>query len=81
VRRVDGLVSLGKIMVFIGVVVMVFGLLILLVSRFTGGAGAPLPGDIVIRRHNTTIYFPIVTSIVLSVILTIVLWIVSAIRR
>lgn len=77
----DGVASLGKIVVFVGVVVIVFGLVILLFSHFTGGRGAPLPGDIVIRRHNTTIYFPILSSIVISIILTLILWIVAAFRR
>jgi hypothetical protein len=31
-----------------------------------------LPGDIVIRRGNTTVYLPIVTCIVVSVVLSIV---------
>jgi hypothetical protein len=31
-----------------------------------------LPGDIVIRRGNSTIYIPIVTSVVVSVLLSIV---------
>ena len=40
-----------------------------------------LPGDIVYHGRNTTIYFPIVTSIVLSVGLTLILWLVSVLRR
>ncbi|HEY3297624.1 MAG TPA: DUF2905 family protein [Armatimonadota bacterium] len=73
--------SPGKFIIFIGVVIIVFGLVVLLVSHFSGGKGAPLPGDLVIRRHNTTIYVPIVSSIVISVILTVVLWILSALKR
>jgi hypothetical protein len=40
-----------------------------------------LPGDIVYRGKNTTVYFPIVTSIALSVILSAVLYLVSRFRR
>jgi len=43
------------------------------VLLIAGRSGLPigrLPGDIVYRGKNTTIYFPIVTSIVLSVILS-----------
>ena len=29
-----------------------------------------LPGDITVRRGNTTFYFPLVTSILLSILLT-----------
>lgn len=77
----DNVTSLAKVIIFIGVMVAIFGLVMLLFSRLTGGRGAPLPGDIVVHRRNITIYFPIITSIVISVILTLLLWIVSALRR
>jgi len=32
-----------------------------------------LPGDLVYRRGNATVYFPLVTSIVLSLLLTLLL--------
>ena len=32
-----------------------------------------LPGDISLKRGNTTVYIPIVTSIILSIILTLIL--------
>jgi hypothetical protein len=56
---------MGKLLVVIGIIVMGVGFLIM--------AGVPigrLPGDITVRRGNTTFYFPLVTSIVASVILT-----------
>lgn len=56
----------------LGVVLLVAGLLIHFVGRFT--PLGRLPGDIVVRRSNFTFYFPIVTSILLSVLLTVVLW-------
>jgi hypothetical protein len=77
----DGLASLGKLIIFVGIAIVILGALILLVSALTGGRGAPLPGDIIIRGRHTTIYFPIVTGIVLSVILTLLLWLISALRR
>lgn len=77
----DNVTSLAKIIIFIGVMVAIFGLAMLLFSRLTGGRGAPLPGDIVVHRRNITIYFPIITSIVISVILTLLLWMISALRR
>jgi len=33
-----------------------------------------LPGDIVIKKDNFTIYFPITTSIIISIILTLIFW-------
>lgn len=59
--------GVGRSLVVAGVVLLVIGVLILLLER----AGIPrLPGDIVIRRGNWTIYIPIATSILLSLILT-----------
>lgn len=77
----DGMASLGKTMIFIGVAIVVFGAIILVVARLSSGRGGVLPGDIVIRRDHVTFYFPIVTSIVISVVLTLILWLISALRR
>ena len=78
--KVNSMASFGKLIALIGGVMVVFGLVVWLLSHVSGGRGA-LPGDIVIRRHNTTIYFPIISSIVASIILTAILWIISALRR
>ena len=44
------------------------------VGKFTAfGSAEGLPGDIVYRRGNATVYFPLVTSIVLSLLLTLLL--------
>jgi len=77
----DGIASFGKAIILIGIVIVIFGAVILLLSRVTGGRGAPLPGDIVIRKDHVTIYFPIITMLVISVILTVVMWLVAAFRR
>jgi hypothetical protein len=61
--------DLGKTLIILGGVVAALGVVLLIAGR----SGLPigrLPGDIVYRGKNTTIYFPIVTSIVLSVILS-----------
>jgi hypothetical protein len=58
---------MGKILVIIGLLIAGAGVLIMM--------GVPigrLPGDIYYRRGNTTIYFPLATSILVSVILTLV---------
>jgi hypothetical protein len=57
----------GKILVLIGLVVTGIGALIMI--------GLPLgrlPGDLILRRGNFTVYMPIVSSIVLSLIVTLV---------
>ncbi len=56
---------MGKILVLIGLVVTGIGALIMI--------GLPLgrlPGDLILRRGNFTVYRPIVSSIVLSLIVT-----------
>ncbi|HUV03793.1 MAG TPA: DUF2905 domain-containing protein [Armatimonadota bacterium] len=73
--------SLGKIIIFVGLAVVILGAIVLLLARLTGGKGTLLPGDIVIRRDNVTIYFPIVTMLVVSIILTLLAWIVVTFRR
>jgi len=62
---------MSRILILLGAALIVAGLLV--------KAGVPLgrlPGDIVIRRGNSTFYFPIVTSLLASVILSIVAMIV-----
>lgn len=52
-----------------------------LVFYLAGGLGirlGRLPGDIIIRRGNFTLYFPIVTMLLASLILTLIL---SLLRR
>lgn len=58
----------GKMLIGLGVLMAAVGLLMVLGGKI--GLGR-LPGDIAIRRGNTSFYFPIVTSILISVVLTI----------
>ena len=64
---------LGKILVFIGIVLVVLGGVILLGSKipYIGR----LPGDIIIQRKNFTFYFPITTLILLNLLLLLISWI------
>jgi len=63
---------MGRTLIFIGVGIVALGLILTLVGRvpFLGR----LPGDIVFRRGNFTLYFPLATSILLSLLLTVLLW-------
>ena len=57
--------SVGKLLVFVGLCIAGLGLLMML--------GLPLfrlPGDFAVRRGNFSFYFPLATSIVLSILLT-----------
>jgi hypothetical protein len=62
---------LGKAIVVIGLVVAACGFAIWAAPSLPliGRIGR-LPGDIVVRRGNFTLYFPLVTSIVISVVLS-----------
>lgn len=61
--------QLGRSLLLIGGLLVVAGALLMLGERL--GLGR-LPGDLVWRRKNTTVYFPIVTSVVVSLVLTVV---------
>ena len=67
---------MGRMLIISGLVLVALGVLFLLGERLPVKFGR-LPGDIVWRGKNTTVYFPIVTSILLSVILTFVLWLIN----
>ena len=60
--------SLGKLLIVFGVVLALVGGLLLLVGKVPWLGR--LPGDIVIRRDNWSVYFPLTTGIVISVLLT-----------
>ena len=62
---------LGKFLVITGIALVLVGFLLILSPRIPWLGH--LPGDIVIRKKNTVIYFPLVTSLLISLILTILL--------
>lgn len=64
----------------IGVAFVVIGLLVMLGSKLGLPKLGRLPGDIVYRGKNTTIYFPIATSIILSILLTLILTLFHRLR-
>jgi len=71
----DPLPSLGKLLLVVGLGLALLGLFLLVVDRM--GGYPRIPGDIVLKRRNFTVYLPIGTSILLSLILSLVLWFLS----
>jgi hypothetical protein len=69
-RYIPPMGQLGRYLLLAGLLLAVVGLVLMFGERF--GLGK-LPGDLVLRRKNTTVYFPIVTSIVVGLVLTVVL--------
>ena len=72
--------ELGKVLVLLGALLMVAGVVVVLLGRTHFPLGR-LPGDFLYRGKNTTVYFPLATSVVVSVVLSVVLWLVSRWRR
>jgi Protein of unknown function (DUF2905) len=65
-----GLEGIGRLLIGGAIVLLVLGGLFLLLGRF--GLDR-LPGDLVFKRANVTVYFPIGLMILLSIVGTIVL--------
>jgi hypothetical protein len=58
-------VTLGKLLLIVGLVISGIGLLVMLGVPF-----GRLPGDFSVKRGNFAFYFPLTTSIILSILLT-----------
>ena len=65
--------ELGRWVIFAGLVLVVLGLALLGFAKLNLPLGR-LPGDLVWRGKNTTVYFPWVTCLVLSVLGTLLMW-------
>jgi hypothetical protein len=64
------ILPIAKALMAIGALLILFGAVLFIGSRL--GLGR-LPGDIAWQRGNTSVYFPVITSIVVSLVLTVVL--------
>jgi hypothetical protein len=70
----------GKLLVFLGGVLLAVGIVLMVLGKSNLPIGR-LPGDIIYRGKNTTVYFPLATSILLSVVLTAVMYLIGRFRR
>jgi len=73
------MVALAKFLIFIGIVLLVTGMVLYVIGRFT--PLGRLTGDIVIKRERFVFYFPIMTSLLLSLVLTFLFFVISRIGR
>lgn len=70
---------MSRALVVVGIVIVLIGL----AWPWIGRAGPSwkwlgrLPGDIVIRHGNFTVYAPIATALVISVALSLILWLIN----
>jgi hypothetical protein len=65
---------MGRLLIVTGFALVAIGVLVLTLNRFNIPFGR-LPGDVVWRGKNSTVYFPWVTCLVISVVLTLLFWI------
>lgn len=70
----------GKVLIVLGAGLVVAGIVVMALGRMNLPLGR-LPGDFLYRGKNTTVYFPLATSVVVSVVLSVVLYLVSRWRR
>ncbi|HTU43948.1 MAG TPA: DUF2905 domain-containing protein [Bryobacteraceae bacterium] len=68
--------NLGRVLILAGAVLIALGVLVLIVNRFNLPLGR-LPGDIVWRGKNTTVYIPWVTCLLLSLLGSLILWLLN----
>ncbi len=59
--------NLGRVLLVLGGIIILAGLVFLFLGRL--GLGR-LPGDILIKKENLTIYIPITTMVLISIIMT-----------
>lgn len=77
---VSPITDIGRLLLVVGGILVVAGVALILLGRTNVPIGR-LPGDIVYRGKNTTVYFPIVTCILLSVVLSAVVYLISRWRH
>ena len=70
----------GKVLILFGAVLLVVGIVAVLLGRTNLPLGR-LPGDFLYRGKNTTVYFPLATSLLVSVVLTLVLHVIGRLRK
>jgi hypothetical protein len=59
---------MGKVLIFVGLILLVAGGAVLFLQQLHFPIGR-LPGDILIKRGNMTIYLPFTTCLLLSIAL------------
>jgi hypothetical protein len=68
--------NLPRLLILAGLVLVALGVLVAIVNRLNLPLGR-LPGDIVWRGKNTTVYIPWVTCLLLSLLGSVILWLVN----
>lgn len=64
--------GVGKSLIILGLLLVAAGVVLSLAPRIPWLG--KLPGDILIKRENVTVYLPIATSLLLSLVLSLLFW-------
>ena len=64
---------MARSIIIAGLAITALGLALLVVERAQIPLGR-LPGDLLWRGKNTTVYFPLATSLLVSAVLSLLLW-------
>ena len=67
--------SMAKILIITGLLIALFGVIILVAQKIPWFG--KLPGDVCIKRDNFTIYFPVTTCILLSIVVSLILYLIT----
>jgi hypothetical protein len=70
--------GLGRALIFFGVILTAFGLILLIAPKMPWIGR--LPGDIIVQRERFSFYFPLASCLVASILLSLLLWIVGRFR-
>lgn len=62
---------LGRVLIFVGILIIVAGLFLLGLGKML--PWGRLPGDLMFRKGNFIVFFPLATSVILSIVLTLLL--------
>jgi hypothetical protein len=72
--------DLGRALISLGILLVLVGVVILGLSRLDLPLGR-LPGDFNWRGRGWSVSFPLATSILVSVLLSVLLWAIGRLRR
>jgi hypothetical protein len=69
------MIELGKTIIFIGLSLILVGVLIIIFGKFNHLGR--LPGDILLKKGSFKLYFPITSCILLSLIFSLIMFLIS----